>query len=499
MNAFPILTPEFLQLLIIVCLSTPFLIPVVKRAAKVIPMIQIAFVSVFLVSAFLNPDGLPLKAVFGGWGNRRGVEILFDHTSLLFIAAAYIVFLAVFVYALSGKKEWQYYFLMNLILSTLTALFVANDLFNIYVTLELLSLLSYLMISYENRSRQIWASLKYMILGAVGFNIFLIGTALVYAHTGTLNMTVLSSMKTDATLPFLMIFSALLIKSGVFFYSIPETRSESSTTISAILSGIIIKAGLFHIIRISSMLNSPLINTYLLWTGVISAVAGTLIMLTQRDIKLILAFSTMSQVGFILAGGKIFGAEYAFAHAIIKALLFLSAGTIIKHYGSRNIERIQTMKKRLSLNNSLPLLIGFFSTAGLPFFLGSLFKKQIVYNLNPVLNLLLSLVSLGTTIAVGKIVLSVHYSFSFERLTPRTLSITFLAMVSLITGVYRTLPNLAVMHPGESLLFFSVGIALSLFLKNRTKVFYPNLLFKTRHVLGIYYLILGLLAGLSVL
>ena len=293
-----------LQTIVILCLAMPFLIPVFKKHAKRIPLIQIVIFLICLLFLYQQKDNLPLKLVFGGWQHTIGIEILLDVNALLFLAATYIVFLSVIIYSSKKGHDWKYYFLINLLLSDLTCLFLANDLFNIYVTLELMSLISYLLISMEFKSRQIWSSLKYMILSAVSFNLYLVATAMIYNEYGTLNIDLIATHVIKNPFSLFLLTTALLIKSGIFFYSmwLPSAHSDSESSISAILSGVIVNAGIFHVLRINNAINCVEISRYIIIIGIVSAIFGAYFSIKQKDIKLILAFSTLSQMGFILEG-----------------------------------------------------------------------------------------------------------------------------------------------------------------------------------------------------
>jgi multicomponent Na+:H+ antiporter subunit D len=455
---------------------------------------MIIFIFLFLV--FKNQHLLPLKATFGGWDNFRGVEIFFDFNSLLFIASANIVFFSVLLYSLSLKRDWKYYFLINLLLTNLICLFVANDLFNVYVTLELLSLLSYLLISFQMKTRQIWASLKYMLLGAIGFSFLLLGIALIYNQTGTLNYSVLKTYDNISNLPLILIFTALLIKSGVFLFSmwLPSAHSEAEATISAILSAIIVKAGLFHILRLGNIVNSEFINNYLLTVGIISAVAGAYFAIKQKDLKLILAFSTMSQTGFVLEGWKDFGAYYAFSHSLFKSLLFLSAGYYASLFKSRNITG---KKETVPLILYLSLWVGFLSISGIPLFAGSFYKHEIMVHCNVTGHIALVAATLGSVFSISRIIFNLKPSKKIFMHISKDLSLIFLCCVSVIFGFSTGIDHLNIKEISEPLIITLFGFLLYTFLKPVVKLQYPYKIFKLTNVMTIYIFIIGLLATMT--
>ncbi len=491
------LTPDLLQYLIIFCISIPFLIPLFKKLSRIIPMIQIALVSSLLLSLFFAHQELPVSAVFGGWDNTRGVEILFDDHSFLFITATYIVFLSVNIYSFSRKWDWKYYFLLNLLLSDLTCLFVANDLFNIYVTLELLSLLSYLLISVEMKNRQIWSSLKYMILGAVGFNIYLLGVAMIYNESGTLNLSLLSQAGIKTPLPYLLVFTALMIKSGIFFYSmwLPSAHSEAETTISAILSAVIVKAGIFHLLRLGNVVGTEFISGYITTVGFISALSGAYLSIKQNDVKLIMAFSTMSQTGFVLIGWESYGANYAFSHAIFKALLFLSVGYLAHITGTRNITKRQKIQVPLPL--FIALWVGYLSISGIPFFAGAFYKHEIIIHTSVFCQILLNIAALGSIISIGRIIFNIKPVKGTLPYTSRDLSLTLLAIGCLVIGIFSSSGHLSPKDLIEPCLLFLTGVVIYFLVGWKISFSYPYKLFKLTNVMTIYFIIIGLLAAMT--
>lgn len=490
------MTSTLLQYSIILCLAVPFLIPFLKKYAKKIPIVQIVLFMMFLLYFYNNKELLPVSLVFGGWHLQNGVEVFFNMDSLLFLAATYIVFLAVIIYSSKKDYNWKFYFLINLLLSDLTCLFLANDLFNIYVTLELMSLISYLLISIELKNRQIWSSLKYMILSAISFNIYLVATAMIYHQYGTLNITLLSQANHHYTLPFLILISALLIKSGIFFYSmwLPSAHSDSESSISAILSGVIVNAGIFHVLRINQAINSNLITQYLIYVGIVSALFGAYLSIKQKDIKLILAFSTMSQMGFILEGWNNYGVEYAFSHSIFKALLFLSAGYYQHIHGTRNID---TPKRPVPISLFVTIWIGYLSISGLPFFLGSFYKHEIIVFSNGFIPIGLIFATVGSVIAVGKFALAVKPSLKMKGFIEKDTALLLLALICIIFGTFNSINHLDLEFLLEPVVFFGVGIIILLLFSKKIKNHYPYKLFKLSNVITIYSVIIGLIVTMT--
>jgi len=481
-----------LQYAVIFCLAIPFLIPVFKKHASRIPLIQIVFFLIFIFFLYQQRDGLPVKLVFGGWQQTIGIEILLDANSLLFLAATYIVFLSVIIYSSKKGHDWKYFFLINLLLSDLTCLFLANDLFNIYVTLELMSLISYLLISIEYKSRQIWSSLKYMVLSAISFNLYLLATAIIYNEYGTLNIALIAKHVINIPFPFFLLTTALLIKSGIFFYSmwLPSAHSDSESSISAILSGVIVNAGIFHVLRITHAINCVDISKYIMIVGIISAIFGAYFSIKQKDIKLILAFSTLSQMGFILEGLTTYGAQYAFSHSIFKTLLFLCAGYYQQIHSTRNIE---TTKKKVPIPLFLAIWIGFFSISGVPFFLGSFYKHEIMAVSSPFISYGLIFATIGSVISVGKFAFVISPSKKAKHFLEKDFSVLLLSLICIIFGTLGSINHLDFEHLLEPEIVFAFGLFLLFAFSKKIRIHYPYKLFKLSNVITIYAVVIGVI------
>ncbi len=492
------MNPEGVQLFIIICLCFPFFIPFLKRVGKLILIFQIVFSLLFLSFAFFQRELFPIHITFGGWQQLKGIEIVFSYETLLFLITTNLVFLAVTIASSAKKREWRFYFLLSLLITDITCLFMANDLFNIYVTLELLSLLSYLLISIELKKRQIFSSLKYMILGAVGFNLYLIGTSIIYGEVGTLNLTLLSSANYRNDFALMMIMVPLLIKSEVFFFSmwVPSAQSESDTCVSTLLSAIVVNAGLFHVLRITNTINSSTIIHFLTVFGLSTAFFGALFSTFQRDIKMILAFLTMSHVGFVLIGLSKGGVEYACSHSLYKSLLFLSIGYYYHLYHSKNGAN---ERKSVPFSLYVAFLIGFFSLSGMPFFVGSSFKNLILSNTNSLISIVLKFISALSIFGLCRILFLFKPSKNIISVPFFDFGIILLGALSVILGSLNTLKQFSFYNFTEALLILIISILVYQLLHKRIPLSYPYKFFKLSSSLALFSIIIGIIMSLSII
>lgn len=331
----------------------------------------------------------------GEWG-KYGIMLVADLLSAgMVVLSAGVSFLSL-IYSLDyiEKRSLPTYFpLFNLLIAGLHGSFLTGDIFNLFVFFEVLLLSSCgLVMALEKggvtkSSDKLEATFKYLILNMLGSFLMLIAVSALYATTGTLNMAdisvKLSAMQAAGNLPWHVFAIGLLFivvfgnKAAIFplHYWLPDVHPTAPSPISAMLSGVLIKVGVYGMLRVffyifTDLLGmfQPIIIVLALFTigiGAASAVA-------QTDVKRLLAYSSVSQIGYVFLGIG-FGSAGAIAaslvylvnHAIAKSLLFLTSGGIIHHAGTRD------MSKMGGMANSSPFmaaafLIGSMSIAGLP-------------------------------------------------------------------------------------------------------------------------------------
>jgi multicomponent Na+:H+ antiporter subunit D len=277
---------------------------------------------------------------------------------------------------LLSERGWprHFYALLTLLVGTILSLVLSLDLFNLYVSLELTSLIAFLLVGIEGRPAQVWASLKYLILTSCGMILYLLGVGFVYAKTGTLSLLEISSTISSGDLG-LSLGVGLLVagaaaKGGVFLLALwlPTAHGYAPSPVSALLSGLVVKMGIITLARLSTAFP---IGNVLVAIGLVTGFLGVLHLFWEEDIKVFLAYSTMSQLGYILLG---FGWEawagataYGVAHGLFKALLFLAAGRAETEGRSRHISKLAG---RLCTGTRLSLGVGTLAIVGLPPFIG---------------------------------------------------------------------------------------------------------------------------------
>ncbi|MCF7890152.1 hypothetical protein K9M78_02930 [Candidatus Bipolaricaulota bacterium] len=339
----------------------------------------------FGVSSFLGSG--PLVGTLGRWG-ILGIEIVIDQTTLLFSGLVVILNIFTLVY-LRGSKKGVFYCLYNFLLATTFSIAFSHDLFNLYVTIEFMSLVSILLIGYERKAYQIYAGAKYLIISSLAMSLYLIGLGLVYRAGGSLGISELARTVEGGTdlsisLGLCLMLTGLAVKGGVFLFSmwLPDAHSYSDTVVSALLSGMAIKSGLIGIIRVSEMLDW---SQLLLVLGALTGIAGAIFALVSRKPKKILAHSTISQVGYILIGigtgtpaGVLAASLHLFFHGLFKALLFLSVGAA--GVGADDIDRARNLS--VPLTSKVGLVVGSVSIMAIPPFNKYFSKTMLVEQVN---------------------------------------------------------------------------------------------------------------------
>ncbi len=276
--------------------------------------------------------------IVGGWSSALGVEVKYTPISMWFILSLLVVWMAFKMRC----ERWDSVMesLADYLFAALFALFISNDLFNIYVTMELSSLISFLMVGYGERPSRIWAALKYIFLSSVALSLYLIGMILIYSHVGVLSVDALKGENVpNFAISFVVV--ALLVKGGTFALSswMLDVYSKSKRAVAMLLSGTSVNMGLYAMITLLPIMSGEL-RSYVVYFGILSAIGGALYAWGEQKTEKILAFSTSSQMGisFALLGiSPIYAALYAFAHSLSKSLLFSRGGKITTYIATASL------------------------------------------------------------------------------------------------------------------------------------------------------------------
>ncbi len=334
----------------------------------------------------------PFSYEVGGWAPPWGIELRFDEFSAAVGVVCLIGWLAILFSqryveeAVPERRIPYYYTLLLLNICGMIGFAITGDLFNLFVFMEILSLSSYALVAVGGQSLAEMAAFRYLLMGAVSSLTVLFAIGILYALTGTLNMADLGQRlgRVEVVGPASIALAAMAlgfsVKAALFPVHVwlPEAHSIAPSPVSAILSGLVVKIGVLGMIRIYQIYyQAPKIdlsglNTVLMWLGAISIIVGAFFAMTQEDIKTMLAYSTISNIGYIFLGlglsstyGLIGAAVHIFNHALIKATLFLGAGSIIYRTGLRDLSDLKGVAKTMPVTCAA-ITIGAVSIVGLP-------------------------------------------------------------------------------------------------------------------------------------
>jgi multicomponent Na+:H+ antiporter subunit D len=376
-----------------------------KRVKTVVDGIGImAVVGVFMLSIFSvitldSIEGGRLTTAVGNWQAPFGILLVLDSfTSFMLVTVNLIAFLVV-IYSISYMErytaKWKFYTLFLLMLAGMNGVIITGDLFNLFVFLEVASIASYALVAFGTGKHELEAAFKYAVMGSLGSLLILLGIGFLYSYTSTLNMADMaeklqmlgdSRITLTALVMFLMGFG---LKAAIvpFHAWLPDAHPSAPAPISAMLSGVLIKAlGIYAICRL--LFNvfgmTPQISSVLMILAAISMGVGAVLALKQWDMKRLLAYSSISQVGFILLGIgigtplAILGALFhLFNHAVFKSLLFLDSGAVEYATGTRDLRKMGGLSSRLPITSGTTLIASM-SVAGIPPFAGFWSKLIII-------------------------------------------------------------------------------------------------------------------------
>ncbi|MFW5901116.1 MAG: complex I subunit 5 family protein, partial [bacterium] len=386
-------------LLVAIPLGLAFTVPffgfITKNAGKFIP--PVAFLFNLVVSLQLFPVVLehPVHVHIGGFLPPFCINLLAGPVGILFSSLIALVGLLVSIYALDymkGRDEEKYHILYLLLLTGATGVVLTGDIFNLFVFYEILCIASYALVAYFGDKASIESAVKYLIQGALGSSLILIGIGLLYGQFGTLNMAdiannIQSVHSISVFVPLVLLITGFGVEAAIFPLNgwLPDAHSSAPSSISAILSGIAIEVGLYAMIRVVfTVFGASSIFTFLLFLGVMTLLIGELCAFSQENIKRMLAYSSIGQIGLIVFAisiassyGVTGGLFQLVSHTLGKALLFLSVGYMIYRTGSMSIASFEGMGKKMPYT-SLAFTIGAFSMVGLPPFVGFPSKFMIV-------------------------------------------------------------------------------------------------------------------------
>lgn len=362
------------------------------NSPRVQQVVSVTGAGLFLIAAVLLISSVYQNGILviqiGDWPAPFGISLVADLLSSIMILITAVVGFAVIMYAtddISPQRKTNGFFpVFHFMLLGVTGAFLAGDVFNMYVWFEVMLVASFVLIALGNTRDQLEGSVKYVILNFISSGFFLTGVGVLYKTTGSLNMADLAVIvnEPDAdkgmlTLSAVFFFMSFGIKAAVFplFFWLPASYPTPPVSIAGLLAGLLTKVGVYALIRFFTLIfvhDTGLTHTFLLIISGVTMLSGVLGALIQNDIRKILSFHIISQIGYMIMGLALFtplaiaaAIFYMIHHILVKTNLFLISGILKVINGNFLLKKLGGIYDNFP-GIALLFVIAAFSLAGIP-------------------------------------------------------------------------------------------------------------------------------------
>ncbi|MBA1445235.1 MAG: oxidoreductase [Gammaproteobacteria bacterium] len=313
----------------------------------------------------------------GGWGAPLGIDLYADGLSLLMLMVTAGVGLGISVYStgyFERKPSALFWPLWLFLWAALNALFLSADIFNLYVTLELLGLAAVALVALAGGADALTSAMRYLLVSLLGSLFYLLGVALLYHSFGSVDMAILAQRMEPSPAVWAaigLISAGLLLKTALFplHFWLPPAHASAPAPVSALLSALVVKASFYILLRLWLEVFPPgnaALGQLLGLLGAAAVLWGGIQALCQTRLKLLIAYSTVAQLGYFFLAFPL-GTATAWkgtlylllSHALAKAAMFMAAGNIM-HFGGH--DRIADLDR---VAHRLPLTVTAFALAGI--------------------------------------------------------------------------------------------------------------------------------------
>ncbi|MFG1812224.1 Na+/H+ antiporter subunit D [Kribbella sp. NPDC049174] len=335
--------------------------PALQRAVSTTVLATVVAVAATLV--YQTDRHGPQTIWIGAWKEPLGISLVADRLAALMLLVSAVVTLGVLVYSIGqGMTGDQrdtpltiYHPTFLVLAAGVSNAFLAGDLFNLFVSFEMLLFASYVLLTLGGTRARIRAGTIYVVVSVLSSMLFLISLAAIYAATGSLNLAQLSGRLSELPPSVSLVLQLLLlttfsIKAAVFPLSfwLPDSYPTAPAPVTAVFAGLLTKVGVYAIIRTQTLLfpDSPL-NDLLLWAALLTLVIGILGAVAQSELKRMLSFTLVSHIGYMIFGvalGTVAGYSgaifYVVHHITIQTALFLVLGLVERRAGSTSLIKL---------------------------------------------------------------------------------------------------------------------------------------------------------------
>lgn len=402
------LSVNSIPLFVIIPLFSAFLISLIGRFVKRGAVNALSAISCFLLlclslyglNILHNGSSPVLVYKIGGWMPPFGICMVLDGLSAFMLVTVNLVAFFIAVYSLSYMEKYtdkpKFFTLFFLMLAGMNGIIVTGDLFNLFVFLEIASIASYALVAFGTEAEELEASFKYAIMGSVASAFIFIGIAFLYGFTSTLNMADMARILTLKPNTWVIPFVSVLFLMGFglkaalvpFHAWLPDAHPSAPASISAMLSGVLIKTlGIYAMARVFFNIIgvTDTFLSVLMFLGALSMLVAVILALSQWDLKRLLAYHSISQIGYIVLGigigtplGILGGLFHLFNHSVFKSLLFLNSGALDYAAGTRDLKEMSGLNEKMPVTANTNLIAAM-SISGIPPFNGFFSKLIIIF------------------------------------------------------------------------------------------------------------------------
>lgn len=345
---------------------------------------QFAMAIICLYRVNTEPAGF-IRYEMGNWGQQIGIHYYVDGLNAFVLTAVSGLGTVLSIYAgasvareVPEEKHGIFYCLATLFLVGLGGMALTGDAFNLYVFIEITSLTSYGLIAMGRRRQALVAALNYLLIGTVGATFVLLGIGYLYMATGTLDMMAIKAILADpaVTMNGKPLIDTTVIRTATAMFAVglsikvalfplhgwlPPAYSQAPSAVTALIAGTATKVSAYVIARFLFTVFTPEylghqvpVTQVVTFFAAVAIIAGPVLALAQTDVKRILAYSSIGQIGYIILGitlvdpDALTGAMFQIAnHAALKACLFCGAGAVAYRIGVCHLDHLNGMAKRM--------------------------------------------------------------------------------------------------------------------------------------------------------
>ncbi len=341
--------------------------------------------SIYYLNQSVQKAGVIVISIWGQlppFGGCFEIDTLSIFMSGSIAVLGFLVALYSISYMENESRLTEFYTLMTFMMAGMTGVVMAGDMFTLFVFWELMGLSSYVLVAFlKSRWGPIEAGFKYLVMSATAGAFLILSMAIIYGMTGTLNFAAIAdSLRGAPASPWIIaLFSTLVVGFGVksaivpLHTWLPDAHPEAPSPISALLSGIVIETGLYALARVLFLTFDPgMLKLPIAFLAVLTMTLANVMALLQSDIKRLLAYSSIAQIGYMLVGlaaGTTYGFMalflHIFNHSMMKGMAFLASGSIVHETGTRDINSLRGIGKMMPVT-SLSLFIALLGLGGVP-------------------------------------------------------------------------------------------------------------------------------------